>query len=42
MKFNYIDWAEKHKDSIALAIGGMYITILIVIAILTLFFGKNT
>jgi len=40
MSYNYDEWSEKHKDAIALCIGGIYATILIVFAIIIFIYAK--
>lgn len=40
MPYNYDEWSDKHKDSIALCIGGLYGIILIIIAIFILIYAK--
>ena len=40
MGYNYDEWSEKHKDTIALCIGGIFATVLIIFAILTLIYTK--
>ena len=40
MAYNYDEWSDKHKDTVALCIGGFYAIVLIVFAILTLIYAK--
>ena len=40
MAYNYDEWSDKYKDTMALCIGGAYGIILIAIAILTLIYAK--